>query len=144
VVEESVGEFMEQRKKRKRKETATLAQIKQSKEFARRKARRTGEPDDDDDSIARDIMYQGSRPMPGQLENCDICSKRFTVTPYSKTGPNGGLLCSKCSKSMKGDEKKANIKKRGPRSGRRQNQSNILDGIAQQGALSLVDMCTKV
>ncbi|KAB8068337.1 leucine rich repeat protein [Aspergillus leporis] len=143
VVEESVGEFMEQRKKRKRKETATLAQIKQSKEFARRKARRTGEPDDDDDSIARDIMYQGSRPMPGQLENCDICSKRFTVTPYSKTGPNGGLLCSKCSKSMKGDEKKANIKKRGPRSGRRQNQSNILDGIAQQGALSLVDMCTK-
>ncbi|KAF7596177.1 hypothetical protein BBP40_003076 [Aspergillus hancockii] len=141
--EESVGESPEQRKKRKRKETAAIAQVKQSKGSARRKARRTGEPGDDDDSIARDIMYQRSRPVPGQLDNCEICSKRFTVTPYSKTGHNGGLLCVKCSKTLKDDEKKASIKKRAPRSGRRQNQSNLLDGIAQQGALSLVEMCTK-
>ncbi|PKX90864.1 DNA repair protein Rad7, protein [Aspergillus novofumigatus IBT 16806] len=141
--EDNDGETAEQRKKRKRKEAATLAKIKQSKEFARRKARRTGEPDDDDDVIAREMMYQKSRPMPGQLENCELCNKRFTVTPYSKTGPSGGLLCAKCSKEVADDERKSKAKKRGPRSGRRQNQSNLLDGIVQQGALSLVEMCAK-
>ena len=121
-----------------------MQKIKQSKEFARRKARRTGEPDGDDDIIAREMMYEKTRPMPGQLENCEICSKRFTVTPYSKTGPNGGLLCAKCSKDLADKEKKSKPKKRGPRSGRRQNQSNLLDGVAHRGAQSLVEICIKV
>ncbi|KAL1968473.1 hypothetical protein VTN77DRAFT_1683 [Rasamsonia byssochlamydoides] len=137
------NETPEERKKRKRKEAATLAKIKQSKEFARRKAQRAGGPDDDDDKIAREMMYQKSRPLPGQLENCEICSKRFTVTAYSKTGPRGGLLCAKCSKELADEEKKAKPKKTGPKSRRRQNQSNLLDGLVQQGALSLVEMCTK-
>ncbi|KAF9884116.1 hypothetical protein FE257_002288 [Aspergillus nanangensis] len=141
--EENASESPEQKKKRKRKETATLAKIKQSKEFARRKSRRVGEPDDDDEFIARELMYEKSRPLPGQLEHCEVCGKRFTVTPYSKTGPNGGLLCAKCSKEVANDDKKAKAKKRGPRTGRRQNQSNLLDGLAQQGALSLAEMCTK-
>ncbi|GAB1217056.1 hypothetical protein ATERTT37_006278 [Aspergillus terreus] len=141
--ETNPSESPEQKKKRKRKEAATLAKIKQSKEFARRKARRIGEPDDDDDLIAREMMDEKSRPLPGQLENCELCGKRFTVTAYSKTGPNGGLLCAKCSKELANDEKKAKAKKRGPRTGRRQNQSNLLDGITQQGALSLAEMCTK-
>ncbi|KAL4933613.1 DNA repair protein Rad7, protein [Aspergillus undulatus] len=141
--EDNVGESPEEKKKRKRKEATTLAKIKQSKEFARRKARRIGEPDDDDDFIAREMMDERSRPVPGQLENCEICSKRFTVTPYSKTGPNGGLLCAKCSKEVNDKEKKAQPKKRGPRTGRRQNQSDLLDHIAQEGALSLAEMCTK-
>ncbi|KAH8432581.1 DNA repair protein Rad7, protein [Aspergillus melleus] len=140
---ENTSESPEQKKKRKRKESATLAKIKQSKEFARRKSRRTGEPDGDDDFIAREMMHEKSRPMPGQLENCEICSKRFTVTPYSKTGPKGGLLCAKCSKEVADNEKSSKPKKRAPRTGRRQNQSNLLDGIAQHGALSLVEMCTK-
>ncbi|KAL1983914.1 hypothetical protein VTN96DRAFT_9767 [Rasamsonia emersonii] len=89
------------------------------------------------------MMYQKSRPLPGQLENCEICSKRFTVTAYSKTGPNGGLLCAKCSKEIADEEKKAKPKKTGPKSGRRQNQSNLLDGLVQRGAQSLVEMCTK-
>ncbi|KAL4955043.1 hypothetical protein BDW69DRAFT_129061 [Aspergillus filifer] len=141
--EDNFGETPEEKKKRKRKEAATLAKIKQSKEFARRKARRIGEPDDDDDYIAREMMDERSRPLPGQLENCEICSKRFTVTPYSKTGPNGGLLCGKCSKEVNDKEKKSQPKKRGPRTARRQNQSDLLDHIAQEGALSLVEMCTK-
>lgn len=141
---EPTGESPEQKKKRKRKESVALARIKQSKEFARRKSRRTGEPDEDDDIIAQEMLHEKSRPMPGQLENCEICSKRFTVTPYSKTGPGGGLLCAKCSKEVADDEKKTKAKKRAPRTGRRQNQSNLLDGIAQHGALSLVEMCTKV
>ena len=89
-------------------------------------------------------MGETSRPLPGQLENCEICSKRFTVTPYSKTGPDGGLLCAKCSKELANEEKKSKQKKRGQRTGRRQKQSNLLDGIIQHGALSLVEMCTKV
>ncbi|KAH8698267.1 DNA repair protein Rad7, protein [Talaromyces proteolyticus] len=137
------SESPEQRKKRKRKEAATLAKIKQSKEFARRKASRAGDPDDDDDEIAREMMYQKSRPLPGQLENCEICSKRFTVTPYSKAGPNGGLLCTKCSKEIANEEKKARPKKAMPKVGRRQHQSKLLDGLAQHGASSLVEMCTK-
>ncbi|RDW93244.1 DNA repair protein Rad7, protein [Aspergillus mulundensis] len=117
--------------------------IKQSKEFARRKARRIGEPDDDDDFLAREMMDERPRPLPGQFENCENCNKRFTVTPYSKTGSKGGLLCAKCSKEVGDQEKKSQPKKRGPRSARRQNQSDLLDGIAQHGALSLAEMCTK-
>ncbi|KAL3437987.1 hypothetical protein BDV09DRAFT_140304 [Aspergillus tetrazonus] len=141
--EDNIGETPEERKKRKRKEAATLAKIKQSKEFARRKARRIGEPVDEDELIAREMLKERARPMPGQLENCEICSKRFTVTPYSKTGPQGGLLCPKCSKEVGDKEKKLQPKKKGPRTTRRQNQSDLLDGIAQHGALSLVEMCTK-
>ncbi|KAL3477845.1 hypothetical protein BJX99DRAFT_118542 [Aspergillus californicus] len=142
--EDDVGELLEETKKRKRKEAAAITKIKQSKEFSRRKARRVvDDPDDDDDFVATEIMHERYRPMPGQLDNCDICSKRFTVTPYSKTGPNGGLLCTKCSKELNDKEKKSQPKKRGPRTGRRQNQSNLLDGIAEHGALSLVEICTK-
>ncbi|KAE8378238.1 hypothetical protein BDV26DRAFT_262032 [Aspergillus bertholletiae] len=141
--EDSIDESLGQRKKRKRKETASLAKVKQSKEFAHRKSRRIGEPENDDNLNTREMMYQRSRPKPGQLDNCEVCGKRFTVTPYSKTGPSGGLLCAKCSRSLDDDGKRPNAKKRGPRIGRRQNQSNLLDGISQQGALSLAEMCTK-
>lgn len=146
--EQHANETPEERKKRKRRETTTLAKIKQSKEFSRRKARRIDgldDEDEDDDALARDMMDEQSRPMPGQLENCEVCSKRFTVTSYSKAGSSGGLLCPKCSKEAADDEKKSKPnKKRGPRTGRRQLQSNLLDGIIQYGAMSLVEMCTKV
>lgn len=142
---EHEGESPEERKKRKRKETITLNRIKQSKDFARRKARRIQElADEDDDVLAREMMNEKPRPMPGQLGNCELCGKRFTVTAYSKTGPSGAFLCPKCSKDVADDEKKAKPKKRGPRSGRRQFQSSLLDGVVQYGAMSLVETCTKV
>ncbi|OQD88919.1 hypothetical protein PENANT_c003G02288 [Penicillium antarcticum] len=112
---------------KKRKRQQAIAKIKNSKAFARRKARRTGDDDDDDNALAGQMVDEKQRPNPGQLENCEICEKRFTVTAYSKTGPNGGLLCADCSKKQKGDEKKAPAKKRGPGIGRRQNQANLLD-----------------
>jgi DNA repair protein RAD7 len=90
------------------------------------------------------MMYQTVKPLPGQLDNCEICSKRFTVTAYSKAGPSGGLLCAKCSKEISEEEKKFKPKKAVTKKGRRQTQSNLLDGYVQPGALSLVDMCTKV
>lgn len=139
----NVDESAADKKKRKRKEAVALAKIKKSKEFARRKAQGTGESDNDDD-IAREMMCENSQPFAFQLENCEICGKRFTVTPYSKAGPRGGLLCAKCSKELADDEKKPRANRRGPRSGRRQKQSNLLDGFAQPGAPSLAEMCTKV
>lgn len=131
-------------KTKKRKRQQAIEKIKKSKEFARRKARRVGEPDDDDDALANEMMNEKQRPNPGQLENCEICGKRFTVTAYSKTGPNGGLLCADCSKAHVGGDKKGPAKKRSSGIGRRQNQSNLLDGLTPHGAQSLLETCIKV
>ena len=91
-------------------------------------------------------MYTKKVPLPGQLENCETCDKRFTVTPYSKTGPDGGLLCTKCSKEQEAQKKKDQKLKKPAisREKRRQAQSNLLDGITQHGSRSLQDLCIKV
>ena len=67
------------------------------------------------------MRQHSSAPTPGQIENCEICNKRFTVTPYSKSGPNGGLLCPKCAKELATDDqtarkgkKKAGLDRRAP------------------------------
>ena len=87
-------------------------------------------------------MYKKSKPKPGQFENCEICSKRFTVTPYSKTGPEGGLLCTPCGKQLQAEDKAAE-KQAKPRMGRkrRQVESNRLDGLIRVGPKSLQDLC---
>ncbi|KAJ4580299.1 UV-damaged DNA-binding protein rad7 [Exophiala dermatitidis] len=146
--EEDDDEDPVERKKRKRREEKTLMKIKQSKEFKRRKFENQQDNiNEDDDEIARSMMAS-SKPLPGQLDNCEICEKRFTVTPYSKTGPNGGLLCAKCSKELKDEEKKeaqANKKKKAvaPRGRRRQTESDRLMGDVKPGAKTLVDMCVR-
>ena len=138
-------ETAEQKKKRKRREDAAIAKIKNSKDFKRRKAYTAGEPDGDEDDIAWD-MYSKSKPLPGQLENCELCEKRFTVTAYSKTGPDGGLLCSKCSKELEAEKKKEAKPKRPTisRDKRRQTQSNLLDGIVRNGSKTLQELCVEV
>ena len=70
----------------------------------------------------------------------------FTVTPYSKTGPDGGLLCPKCSKEQEAERKKEEKSKQKTvgRGKRRQTQSNLLDGVVQYGSCSLLDVCIKV
>jgi DNA repair protein RAD7 len=87
-------------------------------------------------------MYKKARPAPGQFEHCEICSKRFTVTPYSKEGPDGGLLCTPCGKQLAKEsklEKKAVGRPAGQK--RRKLESNRLDGIAAGGAKSLAQLC---
>lgn len=87
-------------------------------------------------------MYEKTRPLPGQFDHCEICSVRFTVTPYSKEGPDGGLLCPKCSKELAKElknDKKAAPKKLGRK--RRQNESDRLDGVAPNKAKSLQQLC---
>ncbi|KAI4137219.1 MAG: hypothetical protein L6R39_007405 [Caloplaca ligustica] len=135
-----------QKKKRKRAEEKALAEIKQGKNSKKQKKGK-GKKEDPDGEDSDDAfgMYSKSKPLPGQLENCEKCEKRFTVTPYSKTGPNGGLLCVKCSKEQTDQKKKdEKVKKQAaPRGKQRQKQSNLLDGIVGDGAVSLQDLCIK-
>jgi DNA repair protein RAD7 len=90
-------------------------------------------------------MYKKSVPLPGQLENCEICSKRFTVTPYSKTGPDGGLLCTACGKELaKEASAETKPKKKGPTGRKRRKvESDKLDGKIQMGAKSLAQLCVE-
>lgn len=98
--------------------------------------------------MALAIFNARAAPPPGQTENCEICNKRFTVTPYSKAGPNGGLLCPKCAKEnatdvppAKKSKKKAGVT---PGVGRRKIQSSILDGTFQIGAKNLMTLCIEI
>ena len=95
----------------------------------------------DEDEVARAIFEESMAPLPGQMENCEICDKRFTVTAYSRAGPDGGLLCPKCTKDLDKEEGNAR-KKRKTAAGRqrRQLQSNLLDGI-YPGAKNLMTLC---
>lgn len=95
----------------------------------------------DEDEAARAIFEESHAPLPGQMENCEVCEKRFSVTAYSRAGPDGGLLCPKCSKDMDKEEGNAR-KKRKTAAGRarRNAQSQLLDGI-YPGAKSLVTLC---
>lgn len=133
--------------KRKRVQDKAVAKIRQGKNAKKHKKSKGGISSGDDDDYDLSIdMYSKKKPLPGQLENCEVCSKRFTVTPYSKTGPDGGLLCPTCSKEQETERKrdeKAKQKSRG-REKRRQTQSNLLDGIAQAGPRTLLDLCLKV
>lgn len=91
------------------------------------------------------MFQEKSAPLPGQMDNCDICEKRFTVTPYSRSGPKGGLLCAQCSKLADKDDE--GPKKKKPRKsaggvGRRRNvQSRMMDGTYHRGAKNLMRLC---
>ncbi|KAL8808365.1 MAG: hypothetical protein Q9182_000185 [Xanthomendoza sp. 2 TL-2023] len=135
-----------QKKKRKRAEEKAREKIKETKNTKKPRKGKKSDPDGHDSDAAFD-MYSKSKPLPGQLENCEKCEKRFTVTPYSKTGPGGGLLCTKCSKEQelqkKKDAKATAKKQAGPREKRRQTESQKLDGIILNGAVPLQDLCIR-
>ncbi|KAI1260023.1 RNI-like protein [Xylariaceae sp. FL1019] len=132
---------------KRKKQQAAIDKIKESKTFKKRKHAKGDDDDDneDDDELAWRLLEEKSTPLPGQMSNCDICSKRFTVTPYSRAGPNGGLLCSPCGRKQTQDEDdvKKKKQKRGPAPkksvSRRKLQSNLLDG--QVGAKDLLTLC---
>ena len=134
-----------QRNQRLRKEKSAIKKIKESKSFQKRRAYMGLNDSDADDAEARNL-YAKTKALPGQIENCEICEKRFTVTAYSKTGPSGGLLCPKCSKEQEAAKKKdAKPKKQDiRRDKRRKVQSNLLDGIVRSGAKTLLELCVDV
>lgn len=145
---EEEAEAAEKSKKRKRNAEEAKAKVKKAKASASKKGKKKPKKDDsdsdsdwDDDELGKD-MYKKARPAPGQLEHCDVCNKRFTVTPYSKEGPDGGLLCTPCGKELAKDtkaEKKATTKPAGRK--RRKLESDRLDGIAAGGAPTLQQLC---
>ncbi|KAJ4297578.1 UV-damaged DNA-binding protein rad7 [Kalmusia sp. IMI 367209] len=139
---ESSAMAAERTRKRKRNQEEAIAKIKKGK--AAKKSAKKKKKGSDDDSDFEDLMdmYKKAKPLPGQLENCELCGKRFTVTPYSKAGSDGGLLCTKCGKEMT-KEAKATIKASKPtvRKGRRKIESNRLDGLTFRGAKTLQQLC---
>ncbi|KAF4120696.1 DNA repair protein RAD7 [Geosmithia morbida] len=127
--------------------------IEKSKGGRALKKRKKGANSDDnsDDEIARALFNERHAPLPGQMGNCAMCDKRFTVTPYSVAGPDGGLLCAPCgrevAKERQGQQPK---KKKKPTPARRQTggigarravQSRLLDGDV--GAKSLSTLCVQ-
>lgn len=86
------------------------------------------------------------------MTNCENCRTRFLVTAYSRSCPGkvewgypntGGLLCTTCSRKLD-TEDCTRRKKKNKLSGaaRRQNASNILDGI-YPSTKSLVTLCVE-
>jgi DNA repair protein RAD7 len=139
---------IERSRKRRKIQKAAVDKIKKGKGKAKGKGKKVKkENDDDDDSDFDDTlgkeMYKKAVPLPGQFENCELCSKRFTVTPYSKAGPDGGLLCTPCGKELAKDAKAADTpKKKGPTGRKRRKvESDKLDGKVQMGAKSLSQLC---
>jgi len=133
------------RAEKRRKQQQAIAKIKESKAYKKRKRGAEGESDDD---LALALL-SATAPLPGQMSNCEICSKRFTVTPYSRSGPNGGLLCNPCGRELAKNEdaNKKQQKRRGPApkgsAGRRKVQSRILDGTYTIGARPLMTLCVE-
>lgn len=130
-------------RKRKQETEKAIEKIKASKRFQKRKKRLQGS--DDENDLINELL-KNSGPAPGQMENCEICSVRFTVTPYSRAGPDGGLLCNPCGKEIQKEEGPAKKKKKAAASGgavgrRRKTQSNLLDGTYVLGAKSLMSLC---
>lgn len=135
-------------KKRKRDEEKAIEKIKQSKGGKRlRRGRKDADKGKGEEETGLGPKWSTtSKMVAGQLENCAICSKRFTVTNYTKAGPNGGLLCPQCAKNIDKDEEKGKSKKKSTEKSlkRRQVRSNLLDGMVQRGAKSLTQLCVQV
>ncbi|UKZ70585.1 uncharacterized protein TrAtP1_011560 [Trichoderma atroviride] len=139
----SAGRGARSRNAAAEKKVKALDKIKASKAFKKRK--KNADDDEYDDEIAQAIFEERSAPLPGQMENCEICGKRFTVTPYSLAGPDGGLLCAPCgreiAKEREGQPKKKPRKQTGGVGSRRTLQSRMLDGDV--GTKSLATLCVQ-
>ncbi|KAI1422194.1 hypothetical protein F5Y12DRAFT_763777 [Xylaria sp. FL1777] len=129
---------------KRKKQQEAIAKIKKSKAYKKRKR---GPDSESDDDLALALFNEKMTPLPGQMNNCEICDKRFTVTPYTRSGPKGGLLCNPCGQKLANDEdaNKKQKKKRAPAPkgavGRRKMQSRILDGTYDVGSKSLMTLC---
>lgn len=138
---------IERSRKRKRAQDDAISKIKGKKgKDKKHKKSKKGDGSDDDSDFEAFIgkeMYKKALPKPGQLENCELCGKRFTVTPYSKAGPDDGLLCTPCGKELAKDAKQEAKPKKSSNAGRKRRkiESDRLDGKIQLGAKSLQQLC---
>ncbi|KAI0135704.1 RNI-like protein [Daldinia grandis] len=145
--ESSVAASTHQATARKRKQAAAaIEKTKNSKASKQRKSRQNALGDDSDE----EILDRSAAPVPGQFENCEQCGKRFTVTAYSRAGPEGGLLCAQCGIKLTKEENAAKgASKKGKQKAimvpakreRRKMQSLLLDG--QIGVKTLMTLCVE-
>lgn len=80
VQAESSAMAAERTRKRKRNQDEAIAKIKKGKEAKKKvsKKKKKGAEDESDEDFMD--MYKKAKKLPGQLENCELCDKRFTVT----------------------------------------------------------------
>lgn len=120
-----------------------IDEIKNSKEFARCKIRRTTEPDGDDIYFKIESDAANLPSCIARLGNCQVCSKRFAITPYTYTSPNGAPVCADCVQNKANTHSELVAQKRSSRICRRENQSKLLDGLTTSGARTLLETCVK-
>lgn len=120
--------------------TAETSTSKASKTAATKRKK----PHGDDDSDAAFNPYYKAKPLPGQIAFCEICNCRFTVTPYSKAGPDGeGFICTPCGKKTANQDKDATKKKFVAKKSKKKAMASLLDGEAT-GVKSLRDLAINV
>ncbi|KAL1901594.1 UV-damaged DNA-binding protein rad7 [Ceratocystis pirilliformis] len=90
-----------------------------------------------------DALADLPRNRISQKEDCDVCSKQFTVTPYSKPGPNGGLLCMACSRKSKAATTSSARPRKIPATARKK-QKDIMDRILVLGTKTLSLQCIEL
>ena len=133
----------------------TLEKIKAEKKKKKNNKKRKvfgSDEDEDEDDLALAIFRSAAAtvPLPGQMDNCAKCQKRFTVTPYSRADSTGKLLCSPCGRLLdkedenkkKKEKEKQKIKPKA-RGGRRKTASHLLDGGSIVGPKPLVQLCVE-
>ncbi|RDL41371.1 Uncharacterized protein BP5553_01350 [Venustampulla echinocandica] len=136
-----MGETKAQTEKRLKQEAKSIAKIKASRSFKRRRRLQHGVEEDEDDD-ARAVFLETVAPLPDQTANCAVCEKRFAVTPYTRASKEGGLICPKCAKDLDKEEGPAKRQKRNNTGRRRKVQSDLLDGV-YPGIKNLVTLCVE-
>ncbi|KAF3920646.1 hypothetical protein ABW21_db0205786 [Orbilia brochopaga] len=127
---------------KKKEKKPTKAQLKKLKKAEAKKARKAGDDISDDDD--GDFEPNRAVPLPGQIALCAECNCRFTVTPYSKSGPDGeGLLCHPCGKASAPAETAARKKKQVTRTIKKTNARALLDGD-NGGIKTLQELCIQL
>lgn len=131
-------------KNRKQKEDLAAKKAAEKKKLSRAGKKRDSDDDSDfsDDGDLIRGAYKKARPAPGQFANCETCEKRFTVTPYTKEGPEGGLLCTPCGKQFAKEANALNKASKAPVvRKKRKLESDKMDGLTNRGAKSLQQIC---
>ncbi|KAI0883194.1 RNI-like protein [Annulohypoxylon maeteangense] len=140
------------KRKREREEAREMHKIRISKRFKKECA---SHPNEDEEAVLRRLHFAqvqkqrrrnqtSAASMPGQTANCESCQQRFTVTPYTRAGPNGGLLCTKCGKNLADEEDAKKSKKASngvPGKGHKEHRKKQAGTPFGTGVKSLVTLC---
>jgi DNA repair protein RAD7 len=149
-IEATIAQARRERERQNEKEKKAKNNKKKGKGKGKGKGKKKMKDSDDEDDQDSDAefdndMYKKPKKLPGQFANCEECEKRFTVTPYSKTGSDGGLLCAPCGKKVTKDDKSTKRKSeagaKGGNKRRRAAQSERLDGVVRKGPKPLLQLC---